>query len=185
MIDGIKKINPFLFLQFINYRGWWKMIAVYPGSFDPPTHGHLNLIERASGMFDSLVVAVLTNPQKKSLLTVGERVDIIKKCTVKFSNVQVEHFEGLTTDFLEKLNAHILVRGLRAPYDLEYEMQMASVNHHLNPKVETVYLPARDDLTFISSSICKEVAAFGGDISIFVPKVVEDLVRLKFNRRDF
>lgn len=155
------------------------MIAMYPGSFDPPTLGHLDLIERASKMFSELYVAVMINSKKKNLLSIEERIEVIERLTEKYKNVKVISFKGLTTVLAREIGAHVLVRGLRATYDLEYEMQMASVNRKLAPEIETIYIPAREKLNFISSSICKEVALHGGEISIFVPEEVEEIVRKK------
>lgn len=155
------------------------MIAMYPGSFDPPTLGHLDLIERASKMFSELYVAVMINAKKKNLLSTEERIEVLEKLTKEYPNVRVVSFSGLTIELARQIGAHVLVRGLRATYDLEYEMQMASVNRKLAPEIETIYIPAREKLNFISSSICKEVAIYGGNISIFVPKDVEDLVMRK------
>lgn len=156
-------------------------IAIYPGSFDPVTLGHLDIIERAAKIVDELVVAVLMNGSKSPLFTVEERVNMLREVTKHIGNVKVMSFSGLLVDFAKEINASIIIRGLRAITDFEYELQMAQTNHILNDKIDTVFLTSNLEYSYLSSSTVKEVASFGGDISKFVPEYVIDRIYKKYN----
>ncbi|MBQ1375547.1 MAG: pantetheine-phosphate adenylyltransferase [Clostridia bacterium] len=144
-------------------------IAVYPGSFDPITNGHLDIIRRASRLYDKVVVGVLTNTSKRPMFEKSQRVDFIKRSTADLGNVEVAFFEGLLVDFLRKENAKVIIKGLRATSDFEYEFQMALVNKQLCPEVETVFLSSSEKFTYLSSSVVREIGRLGGDVSMFVP----------------
>lgn len=143
--------------------------AIYPGSFDPVTNGHLDIIERASLMFDRLTVAILVNSQKKGLFTLEERAELIRESIKNISNVDVVCFSGLLADYCRENSKEIIIRGLRAISDYEYEIQMAQMNKKLNPKVDTVFLMTNPKYSYISSSLIKEVAGYGGCVSDLVP----------------
>jgi len=151
-----------------------KKIAVYPGSFDPATYGHLDIITRSAEIFDKLLVAVISNPNKKPLFSISERVKILKN-TIK----DIMSFEGLLVNFMKKKNAKIIVRGLRAVSDFEYEFQMALTNRKLHPEIETVFLTPAEKWTYISSSLVKEIATLGGNVKCFVPPMVEVMLKNK------
>ncbi|MDH4378733.1 MAG: pantetheine-phosphate adenylyltransferase [Vampirovibrionales bacterium] len=155
--------------------------AVYPGSFDPMTRGHLDIVTRASHLFDQLVVAVVRNPNKAPLLTLQQRVQLIQTCIQQserpITNVTVQPFEGLTIDFAAAAGAEVIVRGLRAVSDFEFEFKMSQMNKTLNPCVETLFMMASLEHQFLSSSVVKEVARYGGDISKAVPPAVETLLK--------
>ena len=157
--------------------------AVYPGSFDPVTYGHLDIIKRSCQMADELIVGVLYNKAKMPLFSVEERVRMLEETTKDLPNVKVVPFEGLLVEFARKMEARMVVRGLRAVTDFEYELQMAQTNHKLEPAVETVFLTTSLEHSYLSSTIVKEVAAFGGDISQFVPEAVETKVREKIIKK--
>lgn len=151
--------------------------AIYPGSFDPVTFGHLDVIRRASAMFDELIVSVLNNKAKTPLFSVEERVNILKEATKDLPNVTVESFSGLLIQYAEEKNVHIAVRGLRAITDFEYELQIAQTNRLLSKgKLDTIFLTTSLEYAYLSSSSVKEIAAFGGDISQCVPDFVADLI---------
>ena len=150
--------------------------AIYPGSFDPVTLGHLDVIERASKLFDHLIIGVLNNSAKTPLFSIEERVNMIQEAT----NVEVKSFGGLTVDFAKECKAHAVVRGLRAVTDFEYELQIAQLNRVINPNIDTVFLTTDLKYAYLSSSSVKEVAAYGGDISNFVTPAVEAEVKKKF-----
>ena len=157
-----------------------RVIAIYPGSFDPPTNGHLDLIERGSKIFDLLVVAVLRNPDKKDpLFTIGERVEMLQEVTRHCSNVEVESFEGLLVDYAVRRQARVILRGLRAISDYENEMNMALMNRKLDPNLETVFMMPAVAYTFLSSRLVREVCQLGGDVRGLVPPVVEERLRAK------
>ena len=158
--------------------------GIYPGSFDPVTLGHLDIIKRSSHMFDKLIVAVLDNISKKPLFTAEERVNIIRNETADLCNVEVMHFDGLVVDFARAQGAKVLVRGLRAVTDFEYELQMAQTNHALCPEMDTIFLTTDLKYSYLSSSIVKEVASFGGDISMFVTPAVKALLENKFSVKE-
>ena len=157
--------------------------AVYPGSFDPVTYGHLDIIRRSARIADKLVVGVLNNNAKMPLFSVEERVKMLKEVTDEFSNVKVVPFEGLLIDFAKQVEADFVVRGLRAITDFEYELQMSQTNHKLEPEVETMFLTTSIEYSYLSSTTVKEVAAFGGDISQFVPEAVAAALEQKMNKR--
>ena len=155
-------------------------IAIYPGSFDPVTNGHLDLIGRAAGLFDGLVVAVLKNPQKSDLLfSVPERVEMLQEVLADRNNVEVEAFDGLLVEYAKKKNAGVILRGIRAVSDYEYELQMALMNRELAPGLETVFMLPGTAYSYLSARLVREVARLGGDISSLVPPVVEKRVRSK------
>ncbi|MCR4674617.1 MAG: pantetheine-phosphate adenylyltransferase [Lachnospiraceae bacterium] len=156
--------------------------AIYPGSFDPITFGHMDIIERSSKMFDEIIVAVLNNSQKNSLFSVDERVTIIKDLVKDFANVKVMSFEGLLVDFADQVEANIIIRGLRAVTDFEYEIQIAQTNHVENPKLDTVFLTTSLNYSYLSSSVVREFASYGGDISKFVPEKIIPLILDKYKK---
>ena len=147
-------------------------IAIYPGSFDPITFGHLDIIERGSQLFDRLIVAVLVNPQKNPMFTVEKRIEQIRQCTTQMNNVEVDSFNGLTVNYAKMRQARILVRGLRVLSDFEKELQMAHTNKTLSGEIETVFLATSNEYSFLSSSVVKEIAKFGGSIDHLVPEHV-------------
>lgn len=154
--------------------------AIYPGSFDPITKGHLDVLERASKMFDRVIIAVLKNSSKKSFLPVEDRVKLIKESIKELTNVEVDSFEGLTIEYAQSKGARFLIRGLRAVSDFEYELQLCQTNSAIAPDIDTVFLTTKPKYNFISSSIVKELSYFGTDVSKFVPKsVVEYLQKQK------
>lgn len=159
------------------------MIAVYPGSFDPVTNGHIDIIQRAAKLTDTLYVAVLTNPSKKPFFTVEERISLLKKVTEDIPNVKIEPFSGLLIDYAEKIGAKIIFRGLRAVSDYEYELQMALANKKLKGDTETLFMVANSKYSFLSSSLVKEIATFGGDLTGMVPDFVISEVEAKIKRR--
>ncbi len=149
-------------------------IAIYPGSFDPITKGHLDILQRASAMFDKVIIAVLKNSRKTSFIPVKDRVELIKKSVQGIENVDVAYFEGLTVDYARKTGAKFLIRGLRAVSDFEYEMQLSQANMSVAPEIGTVFLITKPEYNFISSGIVKELAQYGEDISKFVPQSVAE-----------
>ena len=156
--------------------------AIYPGSFDPPTRGHLDLIRRSSGLFDRLVVAILRNDAKQPLFSMDERVAMLRECTSDVANVEIDQFSGLLVDYAERRGARVLIRGIRAVSDYEYELQMTSMNRQLRPQIETVFLMANEQYSFISSRLVKDVFRLGADVSGLVPPNVESRLKLKMNR---
>ena len=150
-----------------------KKIAVVPGSFDPVTNGHLDIIQRTASLFDKVYVCVLQNGSKKPLFSIDERIDLIKRVTKNFDNLEVESFDGLLVDYARKKGAGFIVKGLRAVSDFEYEFQMAQTNKSLCPEVETFFITTSRSYSYLSSSIVKEVARYGGSISDFVPGEIE------------
>ena len=154
-------------------------MAVYPGSFDPLTNGHIDIIERGARIFDSIVVAVVVNAEKTPLFTVEERVDIIRTVFAGHAHVQVDTFDGLLVEYAQRKGASVLVRGLRAVPDFEYEFQMALMNRHLAPSLETVFMMPAEQYTYISSRLIKEVFMLKGSIAGLVPPIVEERLRAK------
>jgi pantetheine-phosphate adenylyltransferase len=153
-------------------------IGVYPGSFDPMTKGHLDIVVRASKLFDKLIVGVLKNDSKQSIFTMEERVSLIKKCVSELDNVEVEMFQGLLVDFVKEKGAGTIVRGLRAVSDYEYELQMAMLNKHMEENVDTIFFMTDIHNSFLSSSIVKDVAQNGGNIKGLVPdEIIEDVYK--------
>ena len=152
-------------------------LAVYPGTFDPLTNGHVDIILRGARLFDRIIVAVLVNPEKSPLFTVEERVDAAREVFRTYPNVEVDTFDGLLVEYARRKGAGVIVRGLRAISDFEYELQMALMNRRLNPDVETVFMMPGEAYTYLSSRLVKEVFALGGDISGLVPDMVEARLR--------
>lgn len=154
-------------------------IGIYPGSFDPVTYGHLDIILRSSKMFDKLIIAVLRNSAKTPLFTAEERVQLLERVTKdipNIDNIEIESFDGLLVDFAKEKKANTIVRGLRAVTDFEYELQIAQTNHKINPEVDTVFLTTSVEYSYLSSSVVREIARYQGDISQFVPKEIVNIV---------
>ena len=147
-------------------------IAIYPGSFDPITNGHFDVLVRASRLFEKVIIVVLSKPDKKSYFSVKIRLELIKESVKHIKNIEVDSYEGLTVKYAEENNAKVLIRGLRAVSDFEYEMQIAQINKNLNDNLDTIFLVPGVENNFLSSSIVKEVALFGGDVSKLVPEAV-------------
>jgi pantetheine-phosphate adenylyltransferase len=158
-------------------------VAIYPGSFDPVTNGHLDILQRGMKLFDKIIVAILTNPGKSFLFTLEERIEMLEVSMEKFSNVEIGTFDGLTVDYAAKRNARAILRGLRALSDFEYEFQMALMNRRLNREVQTIFLMTGMRWIYTSSSIIKEAAQFGGSIAGMVPPIVEKRIKEKFSRQ--
>lgn len=154
-------------------------IAVCSGSFDPVTYGHLDIISRSSKIFDKVIVAVLVNSKKKSLFSVEERVELLRQATAGVDNVEIDSFEGLLIDYMKKRGARVIIRGLRAVSDFEYEMQVASINKKLDEEVETFFMMTNNQYSYLSSSIVKEVASYKASVSDLVPPVVEKALKEK------
>ncbi|EIJ81616.1 phosphopantetheine adenylyltransferase [Bacillus methanolicus PB1] len=155
-------------------------IAVCPGSFDPITYGHMDIITRGAKVFDELYVVVLNNASKTPLFTIEERIHLIKEVTKDIANVKVDFYQGLLVDYAKSVNANAIIRGLRAVSDFEYEMQITSMNRILNENIETIFMMTKNQYSFLSSSIVKEVAKYGGNISELVPPIVENALKEKF-----
>jgi len=158
-----------------------KVTAIYPGSFDPPTNGHLDLVERGSKIFDELIVAVLRNSEKTPLFSIGERRRMLEDLTAGFKNVRVDVFDGLTVHYASRVKASAMLRGIRALSDYEYELQMALMNRKLRPELETVFMMPAEKYSYLSSRLVREVARLGGDISKLVPELVEQRLREKLD----
>ena len=158
------------------------VIAVYPGSFDPATYGHLDVIKRASISFDKVIVGVLHNSAKTPLFSVEERVNILEKATKEIPNVEVKSFEGLSVNFARENQAKVIVRGLRAVTDFEYELQMAQTNRILAPDIDTVFLTTSLEYAYLSSTIMREVARFNGDLSNFAPPEIIEAMAAKMKK---
>lgn len=153
--------------------------AIYPGSFDPVTNGHQNIIYRASKILDHITVAILENPRKQPMFTIDERMEMLTRITSEFDNVEVEYYHGLLIDYAASKQISIIIKGLRAISDFEFEFQMALVNRKLNSKIETLFMMTNDKCSFLSSSIIKEIAGLGGDISGLVPPQIYDMIMTK------
>ncbi|NLU36469.1 MAG: pantetheine-phosphate adenylyltransferase [Clostridiales bacterium] len=158
-------------------------IAVYPGSFDPITNGHLDIIQRSSRLFDKLIVAVVKNPNKKPLFSIKERMMMIEKSIKDLSNVEIDYFEGLLVDFVSVKGAQVIVKGLRALSDFEYEFQMALLNRKLNTDIETIFMMTNYKYSFLSSSMVKEIASLKGSIADLVPEVIIQDIINKFSTK--
>ncbi len=160
-----------------------RKIAIVPGSFDPITYGHIDIIKRSSELFDEIIVAILVNPDKKYLFSLDERVKMIEETIKDIPNVRVDAFSGLLVNYAKKVGSSVIVRGLRAVSDFEYEMQLTFMNKALDEGIETFYMMANKQYSFISSSIVKGVSGFGADLSKFVPKNVEERLEIKMKER--
>ncbi|MBV9084342.1 MAG: pantetheine-phosphate adenylyltransferase [Acidobacteriaceae bacterium] len=157
------------------------LVAVYPGSFDPPTNGHLDIISRASRLVDRLIIAILSNTQKQPLFSIEERTEMLRECSAGMSNVEIDSFTGLLVDYAARRSARAIIRGIRAISDYESELQMALMNRRLRPETETIFLMASEEYSFISSRMVKEIITLNGDVSAFVPPAVT--ARLRTNMR--
>jgi pantetheine-phosphate adenylyltransferase len=160
-----------------------KVTAIYPGTFDPLTNGHLDLIERGSKIFDQLVVAILKNPEKDPLFTLAERKEVLLRMTKRYPNVKVDVFDGLLVDYARSKGARAVLRGIRAISDYEYELQMALMNRKLDPQIETVFMMPAEAYSYLSSRLVKEIYRLGGSIRGLVPEVVEERLKRKIRRR--
>ena len=156
-----------------------KKIAIYPGSFDPITNGHIDLIRRASKLFDKVIVGITQNSKKTSFLNIDDRIQITNTALKNIDNIEVLSFDTLLVDFANAQNAQVILRGLRAVSDFEYEFQLSGMNKHLNPNIETLFMTPAEQYANISSSLVREILSLGGDISAFVPKSVEDHLKSK------
>ena len=161
-----------------------RKIAIVPVSFDPITYGHIDIIKRSAQLFDEVIVAILVNPDKKYLFTLEEREEMINESIKDFKNVKVDSFSGLLVNYAKKVDSTVIVRGLRAVSDFEYEMQLTFMNKALDDNIETFYMMANKQYSFISSSIVKGVSGFGADLSKFVPKHVEERLEKKVKERE-
>lgn len=157
-------------------------IAVYPGSFDPCTNGHLDIITRAARVFDKLIVAVLVNSHKTPAFTIEERMEFLRRVTRNISNIEIDSFTGLLADYTMQKNADVIIKGLRAVSDFEYEFQMALTNRKLNPDVETIFMTTSTDNMYLSSSVVKEIAAYGGSLEQMVPEEIQANIYDKLRR---
>ena len=157
-----------------------KHIGIYPGTFDPITNGHIDIIERGQKLFDKMIVAVAENPQKKPLFDVAERIEMIKGATKKHKNIVIESFDGLLIDYMHRKKAGVILRGLRVTSDFEYEFQMALTNRKLDCDIETVFMMTKEDYSYISSRFIKEIARLGGDLKGFVPSNAAKRLREKY-----
>jgi pantetheine-phosphate adenylyltransferase len=158
-----------------------KGIAIYPGSFDPPTNGHLDLIQRGSKIFEELVVAVLRNSEKTPMFSLGERLEMLKELTADLRNIRIDTFDGLMVEYAKSIEATCVLRGIRAVSDYEYELQMALLNRKIEPTLETVFMMPADKYSYVSSRLVREVAQLGGPVKGLVPEVVEQKLREKLD----
>ncbi len=157
--------------------------AIYPGTFDPITKGHIDIVARAAGIFDHVIVAVAASTSKSTAFSTDERVQLAKQTLTEFSNVEVQRFEGLLANFVRQWGANVVLRGLRAVSDFEYEFQLAGMNKHLVPEADTIFLPTRENYSYISSSLIREIAALGGDVTEFVHPIVREALIERFASR--
>ena len=160
-----------------------KQIAVYPGSFDPITLGHLNIIKRASHIFDRLIVCIMVNSEKKGLFTPEERAELVRRVTERFPNVEVDVSHELLSEYTRRKGARVVVKGLRALSDFEKEFQMAHINHRLNPELDTMFLTSSEKYTFLSSSVVKELGSYGADLTDFVPREILGDIEAKLKEK--
>ena len=158
------------------------IVAIYPGSFDPVTLGHLNIIKRASQCFEKVIVCVMINSNKQGVFTPQERVELLRRATERFSNVEVDFSDELLAEYAKRRKAHVVVKGLRAVSDFEQEVQMAVINRKLNPRLETMFLASSEKYTYLSSTIVKEMARYGADLSDFVPREIVDDVNARMKQ---
>lgn len=158
-----------------------KKVAIYPGTFDPVTLGHIDVLQRAAGIFDKVVISVSESSSKKTLFTLEERIELIKKAAGKIKNIEVDKFKGLLVKYAERKKAAAVIRGLRAVSDFEYEFQMALTNRKISSKVETVFFMPNEKYSFISSTLVKEIAALGGNVKSFVPEAVWQQLKKKYS----
>lgn len=156
--------------------------AVYPGSFDPVTNGHVDVIERALKIFDKVIVAVGDNPGKESTFTIEERVEMLKECTKNLKNIEIDSFSGLLLDYVKNKNSKIIIRGLRAISDFEFEFQRALMNRVVNNEIDTIFIMTKEHYVYLNSSIIKEMAMFSGKVNGLVPKIVEEKLKRKFSK---
>jgi pantetheine-phosphate adenylyltransferase len=175
----VRLTNPLFILEFLCDFSQMRR-AIYPGSFDPVTNGHLDVIERARKLFDEVIVAVAHNDEKQPLLSLTERLDLLRETAGKIPNVRIAEFQGLLIDFAKAQNAGAVIRGLRAVSDFEFEFQMALMNRKLDAAVETIFLMPKEEYTYLSSRIVKEIARLGGDVSGFVPACVTKVLKRQF-----
>ncbi len=159
-------------------------VAIYAGSFDPPTNGHLDLVERASQLFPRVIVAIGFHPTRKPLFAVPERLELLRESCRQFENVEIAYFRGLLIQYCKSVGAAVIVRGLRAATDFEYELQIAHANADLAPDIDTVFLPTRTNYGFISASLVREIASHGGDVSRYAPPVVCEALKKRFGEAD-
>ena len=160
-----------------------KKIAVFPGSFDPITNGHIDIIERCNHLFDKIIIAIAFNPEKRGLFTLNERLEMIRTIYGEHKNIIIDSFEGLLMDYAKKVGANIIIRGLRAISDFEYEFQMALMNRRLDDKIETIFMMPHETYSYVSSRLIKEVFQLGGSIQGLVPPIVEKKLREKFRKK--
>lgn len=160
-----------------------KITAIYPGTFDPVTNGHLDIIERSSGLFEKVIVAIAVNPNKNPLFSEEERIDMLKRTTAKFRNVEIDSFSGLLMKYAQKKKAQVIVRGLRAISDFEYEFQMSLTNRKLNPGVTTIFLMPNEKFSYLNSSLVRELASYNTGVREFVPAYVYGKLRKRFSVR--
>lgn len=153
-------------------------LAIYPGTFDPVTNGHLDILKRAASVFETVYIAVAQNMHKNPLFTTEERIVMIQNCTSQYPNVKIDQFKGLAVEYARKVGASVIIRGLRAISDFDYEFQMALMNRHMNDNIDTVFFMPHEDYTYLSSSTVREIVRFGGNVSEFVPEIVKnELIR--------
>jgi len=156
--------------------------AVYPGSFDPVTNGHIDIIKRALSIFDKVIVTVGDNPGKEPTFTIEERIDMLKECTKDIGNIEIDSFSGLLLNYVKSKNSKIVIRGLRAVSDFEFEFQRALMNRVVDNEIETIFIMTKEDYVYLNSSIVKEMAMFGGNVNGLIPEIVEKKLKEKFNK---